>query len=104
VTQKNAPAPPDDWSQLPARTGSSGRAISASSETDSDDPANAGIRREPELPEHEEMALEHTNPTPEFAFAEEDLDDETASARALRQQARGLARQAAMDPGDGTDL
>ena len=69
-----------------------------------DDPANAGIRREPELPEHEEIAPEQAKPAPEFVFAEEDPDDDAARARALRQQARGLARQAAMDPGDGMEL
>ena len=80
------------------------RAINASGEGQVDDPANAGIRREPELPEHEEIALEHANPTPEFAFGEEESDDDAVRARALRQQARGLARQAAMDPGDGLEL
>jgi type IV secretion system protein VirD4 len=70
----------------------------------SSDPANAGIRREPELPEHEEIAPAPAKPLPEFTFTEEEADDEIARARALRRQARGLARQAAMDPGDGIEL
>jgi type IV secretion system protein VirD4 len=98
-------APSDDWSQLPVpAVATPGQEVKASSEPHMDDPANAGIRREPELPEHEEIAPEHANPLPEFAFAEEDPDDEAMRARALRQQDRGLARQAAMDPGDGIDL
>ena len=97
-------APLDDWSQLPVPAAAPLGEVKASNEQRFDDPANAGIRREPELPEHEEIAPEHTNPLPEFAFVEEDPDDETVRARALRQQARGLARQAAMDPGDGIDL
>jgi type IV secretion system protein VirD4 len=94
-------APSDDWSQLlvPAPPG---REVKASSPFD--DPANAGIRREPELPEHEEIAPERAQPIPEFVFVEENSTDETMRARALRQQARGLARQAALDPGDGIDL
>jgi hypothetical protein len=40
-----------------------------------DVPANAGIRREPELPKHEEIALEQAKPAPEFLFSEEDRDN-----------------------------
>ena len=60
------------------------------------DPANGGIRREPELPEHEEITL----PEPSFAaapetFLAEETDDEAAiKARVLRGQGRSLARQA----------
>jgi type IV secretion system protein VirD4 len=76
--------------------------VNASGEARIDDPANAGIRGE--LPEHEEIVPERANPTPEFVFGEEDPDDDAVRARVLREQARGLARQAAMDPGDGIDL
>ena len=34
---------------------------------------------------------------PEFTFGDDDSDDDVVRARVLRQQARGLARQAAMD-------
>ena len=78
--------------------------VSSSGAAHIDDPANGGIRREPELPQHEEIVPEQAKPTPEFTFAEEDPDDDAVRARALRQQARSLARQAAMDPGDGMKL
>ena len=42
--------------------------------------------------------------TPEFTFAPEQTDDEAARAEILRLRARGLARQAAMDPKDGLGL
>jgi len=42
--------------------------------------------------------------TPEFTFAREQTDDEAARAEILRLRARGLARQAAMDPKDGLGL
>jgi type IV secretion system protein VirD4 len=68
------------------------------------DPANGGIRREPELPEHEEIAPERTPAVPEFAFSDEEPDDEVQRASILRRQVSGVARQAAMDPDDGIDL
>lgn len=70
----------------------------------SDDPANGGIRREPELPQHEEIAREPVGSKPEFTFGEEQADDDAAGARALRQQVRNLARQGALDPDDGMGL
>ena len=103
--RRGGAVPSDDWSQLPVSASAPpGREVNASGEARIDDPANAGIPREPELPEHEEIVPERANPTPEFVFGEEDPDDDAVRARALRQQARGLARQAAMDPGDGIDL
>ena len=91
-------ATPDDWTALPANREEAGAA--------DEDPANGGIRREPELPEHEEIAP----PEPGLASAQEafladDTDDEEAlKARLLRAQARSLARQASLDPDDGIAL
>lgn len=66
------------------------------------DPANAGIRREPELANHESVVPK----TPESVFAviEDEPDDEPDRANALRQRMSGVARQAAMDPNDGISL
>jgi type IV secretion system protein VirD4 len=96
--------PPDDWSQLPVPAVSTGREAHSSGKAHVDDPANGGIRREPELPQHEEIAREQVKSKPEFTFGEEAPDDDAARARALRQQVRNLARQGAMDPGDGMGL
>jgi type IV secretion system protein VirD4 len=69
------------------------------------DPANAGIRRQPELPDHEDI-----EPTPvpvsEFIFGEDmDQDDEeTVRLSELRRQMGNLARQASLDPGDDLGL
>ncbi|MFH1346447.1 MAG: conjugal transfer protein TraG [Pseudomonadota bacterium] len=105
ASRQSGVAPSDDWSRLPVPAAApAGRDVDASGDVRIGDPANAGIRREPELPEHEEIAPERANPTPEFVFGEEDPDDDAVRARVLRQQARGLARQAAMDPGDGIEL
>ena len=72
--------------------------------TRSDDPANGGIRREPELPQHEEIAPEPIKPKPEFAFGEDAADEHAERARALHQQVSSLVRQGAMDPDDGLGL
>ncbi|MDI1266941.1 MAG: conjugal transfer protein TraG [bacterium] len=104
ASRQSGGAPSDDWSQLPVPAAApAGRDVNASGETRVGDPANAGIRREPELPEHEEIAPERANTMPEFVFGEEEAGDDAVRARVLRQQG-GLARQAAMDPGDGIDL
>ena len=94
----------DDWSRLPAPVLDLGQQSSSSGRAHIGDPANGGIRREPELPQHEEIVPEQAKATPEFTFAEEDPDNDALRARALRQQIGGLARQAAMDPGDGLKL
>jgi len=94
----------DDWSGLPGRVLNPGQEIDSSAGAHIGDPANGGIRREPELPQHEEIVAAQAKATPEFTFAEEDPDDDAVRARALRQQVRGLGRQAAMDPGDGMKL
>ena len=65
-----------------------------------DDPANGGVRREPALPEHQAIVSEQPKPNPEFAVLEDEPDDDAVRARALNQNLRGLARQAALDPDD----
>jgi type IV secretion system protein VirD4 len=100
---------PDDWTKLPlaqkaadtpatpepaARTGD-GKTMPE----DKDDPANAGIRREPELPEHENIEPSKPALVSEFAFEDgEEPDDETIRLAELRRQMDGLARQASLDP------
>jgi type IV secretion system protein VirD4 len=87
----------DDWSALPP---AKREAVS------NEDPANGGIRREPELPEHEDIApLEPTaTPSLEAVTVDESDDDKAIKARLLRGQGRALARQAALDPDDGIAL
>ena len=58
---------------------------SAASGTESD-PDNAGIRREPELPEHEEIIPPPTTPAQEFDILDDEPDVDAAKARALRSR------------------
>jgi type IV secretion system protein VirD4 len=96
----------DDWSKRPIPASMLGVNERAQAKLDHpvNDPANGGVRREPELPEHEEIAPERTPAAPEFTFSDEEPDDEIQRASVLRRQVSGVARQAAMDPGDGIDL
>ncbi len=117
------PAPPDpsrkptdDWTGLPPipapppRRAQAGKAEPALApdqpDGQADDPANAGIRREPELPEHEEIAPK-PQPAPgrEFDFDEPGLDQEqTARNQRLQERLAGTSRQASLDPDDGLGL
>ncbi|WP_445219690.1 conjugal transfer protein TraG [Bradyrhizobium sp. Pa8] len=100
-------SPHDDWTRLPL-PGASGTKHELSTEQEhsasSGDPANGGIRREPALGEHEEVEIDRSEERAEFEFSDEEGDDKVQRALVLRGQSSSLARQAAMDPGDGLDL
>jgi type IV secretion system protein VirD4 len=69
-----------------------------------EDPANSGIRREPELPEHEEIAPERPWPAREFDATDDESDDDTERFAVFERSARGVARQASLDPADDMGL
>ena len=56
--------------------------------TDTEDPANAGIRREPELPEHEDIVPEPKEPVQEFEPMDEEPDDEVQRQRIMQRTFR----------------
>ena len=90
----------DDWS---SRVVAAGRPTKCTTEETDNDPANAGIRREPELPEHEEI-ITPLPPETEFTFSDDEPDVDAAKADAMRQRMRAVARQVAMNPDDGMEL
>lgn len=94
----------DDWTARPAPLPESSELRRADLQGLADEPANGGIRREPELPEHEDIAPELGAPASEFAFTDEETDDEVQRAQVLRGQVGRVARQASLDPDDGIDL
>ncbi|MGE0775063.1 MAG: IncP-type conjugal transfer protein TraG, partial [Sphingomonadaceae bacterium] len=67
------------------------------------DADNGGIRREPELPEHEEIILP-PRVVSEFEFEEPMIEEDLAQSRRQADRMRTVARQAALDPGDGIQL
>lgn len=95
----------DGWSTLVPQKPDAGLVTElAKAEADT---ANSGLRREPELPDHVAIAKETTpqGPADEFAIVlDDEPDDIVQQARVLRQQMRGVARQAALAPHDGIDL
>jgi type IV secretion system protein VirD4 len=93
----------DDWRALPLPVDGAERRAESRQAIDVD-PANAGIRREPELPEHEEIAPRDRPADREFDVLEDESDLDVTKARTLRRGLRIVARQAAMDPDDGIGL
>jgi type IV secretion system protein VirD4 len=92
----------DDWSN---RVVAAAReAVMTITNADGGDPANAGIRREPELPQHEEVVPPPASPTREMELLDDEPDVDAAKARAMRARLRMTARQASMDPSDGIEL
>jgi type IV secretion system protein VirD4 len=91
---KPIPAAKDDWQG----------AVVARPATDTEDPANAGIRREPELPEHEDIITAPRKPAQEFDLTDDEADDDAQRLRVLQRQVRVTARQVSLDPADDMGL
>jgi type IV secretion system protein VirD4 len=67
------------------------------------DSADGGIRLEPGLGEHEDIAPEPAKavrPVREFELAGEDSDDEAQRVRVFQRNAHTIARQVSLDPSD----
>ena len=92
--EKPIPAAKDDWQG----------AVVAPPASDTEDPANAGIRREPELPEHEDIITAPRKPTQEFDPPDDEADDDAQRLRVLQRQVRATARQVSLDPADDMGL
>jgi type IV secretion system protein VirD4 len=105
-------ARPDDWSQLPVpprvviveQEKKPKAPIVKKPKPDDDDSGSGTLRREPGLPDHEEVVPPKPDPVPEFGFGEDGRDDRAVSAAELRRQMSGLARQATLDPADDMDM
>lgn len=89
----------DDWSDLRPTT-----PPPEAFEEKSKEDTNGGIRREPEVPQHEDVAPELPFPREEFADLDDEQDDEVQRTRAMQTRFRTVARQAALDPDDGIEL
>ncbi|MCA1408597.1 conjugal transfer protein TraG [Ensifer sp. IC3342] len=70
-----------------------------------EDEANAGLRREPGLEAHKDIAPEaDTTSFNEFDLDADEPERDVLSARTLTRRMRQVARQASMDPNDGVEL
>ena len=81
-----------------------GAAITPDQGSDTEDPANAGIRREPELPLHEEIAPEPRKPVQEFEPVDDEPGDEDQRQRTMQRAFGSVPRQVSLDPGDDMQL
>ena len=104
--------PADDWTARPtisalrtraARPGNADETVTAE--------ADGGVRRAPDLPVEVALTPEDVQAREEFDFDEtasgDDADEDAVLAKALRRERQrftAVARQAALDPGDGIDL
>jgi type IV secretion system protein VirD4 len=104
---------PDDWSALkpvaaPASKNTvapfAAPATNGAAKAD-DDPANSGLRREPGLERHKDIAPEPVKtPINEFDPDADEPEREVITNRALARDMRLMARRIALDPGDGMEL
>lgn len=91
-SQQSVPDPPagSPWADLIAAPTSEAQA----------DPANGGPRREPELPEHEDIAPATPDPSQEFELGD-DTDDAGPSVQPdFDRQVSSAVRQTPLDPSD----
>lgn len=98
---------PDDWTGASVPAAPEGNSLQSkpSMGLQDEDPANGGIRRQPELPEHEDIAPGRgPQRDDEFDLDRDELDDDAVRRRSVDQVMRRAARQAALDPNDGIDL
>src|SRR6266404_5653370 len=65
---------------------------------------NGGIRREPELPQHEEVVLNAPLADNEFDAAPDEGDTDAVQAASLNRSMQGLARAVSLDPDDKMGL
>lgn len=109
-----SPAPkPDDWSALKSVAAPAGKnavgprpapATNGKAKPD-DDPANGGLRREPGLERHKDIAPEPAKgPVNEFDPDADRPQRDAATNRVMVREMRLMARRIAMDSGDGMEL
>ena len=94
----------DETPSLPPDGDWAGAVVPPPAATATEDPANAGIRREPELPEHEEIVPEPQAPVQEFEPMDEEPDDEVQRQRIMQRTFGAVARQVSLDPGDDMQM
>ena len=90
IDESTVPRPDDPWTPGPA-------APSPAAPSRKADPANAGVRREPELPEHENIAPKPPEPAQEFQ-SEDERDEDSPTLD--DQMARTAIRQTPLDRAD----
>ncbi|WP_299211528.1 conjugal transfer protein TraG [uncultured Tateyamaria sp.] len=89
----------DDWSDREPIAAPPPKKRKASSED-----VDGGVRRQPDLPKHEEIAPEPAPVRSEFADLDNEPEDDAQRAKAMRDRFGTVARQASLDPDDEIEL
>ena len=97
-------SPPEMNATAPWEGDWAGAVVAAAPASATEDPANAGIRREPELPEHEEIVPEPAKPVHEFEPIDDEPDDDVQRQRIMQRTFGTVARQVSLDPGDDMEM
>ena len=97
----NSVARPDEWSGH-APVPPSAKLLAALTNKVRD--RNGGIRREPELPQHEDIVVKAPLAENEFDAAPDEGDADAVQAAALNRSMQGLARAVSLDPDDKMGL
>jgi type IV secretion system protein VirD4 len=92
--------PPGGVSAPPPRHAHWGDVAITPSAVTVEDPANAGIRREPELPEHQEIVAGARKSVQEFEPLEDEPDDEVQRQRIMQRNFGAATRQTPLDRAD----
>src|SRR5579875_1815875 len=100
LIRPNAPSGPHRVIQTVPKADWDGAIVPAPIASTTDDPANAGIRREPELPEHEAIVPEPRKAVHEFEPLEDEPEDEPQRQRLIQRTMGSMARQVSLDPAD----
>src|SRR5579885_2802766 len=100
LIRPNAPSGPHRVIQTVPKADWDGAIVPAPIASTTDDPANAGIRREPELPEHEAIVPEPRKAVHEFEPMEDEPEDEPQRQRLIQRTMGSMARQVSLDPAD----
>ncbi len=90
-------AQPDDWSDRTPISPST-HLLAALKRSGRD--GNGGIRREPELPQQDEVVITAPSADNEFDAMLDDGDADAAQVTALNPSTQGLARSISLDPDD----
>ncbi|WP_281825008.1 conjugal transfer protein TraG [Jannaschia rubra] len=110
--KRDSNLPADDWASRPTIAAVRAQAAApADAEEAGTGEKDGGIRRAPDLPVEVALSPEDVQAREEFDFDEtapaDDADEDAVRAKALRRERQrftAVARQAALDPGDGIDL
>ena len=95
-----ATSPPKPFLPKGPATGPWTNFIAAPAPEDEADAANGGLRREPELPDHEDIAPTPPSPVQEFELGDDNDDTGPPVQPSFDQQIRNAVRQTPLDPSD----